>query len=90
MLGLYFCFMSNKFDGYDDNDEITLSSTSNNKKELLQENGILKSQLAEAKIKIEEYEQVISNGNVKEIKDSNLSDEDLFNIMHNSTFIIAE
>lgn len=82
--------MSNKFDGYDDNDEITLSSTSNNKSELIKENDRLKREALEAQKIIAEYEEVISNGNVKEIKNSNLSDEDLFNIMHNSTFIIAE
>lgn len=80
--------MSNKFDYYDDNDEITLSSTSNNKAELKRENERLKKELAEAEIKIKEYEEVITKQGIQSAGDSNLSKDDLFNIMHNSTFII--
>jgi hypothetical protein len=81
--------MSNKFDSYDDNDEITLSSTSNSKAELKMENELLKNQLEAANKIITEYEEVISKNNVKSIGNSNLSEDDIFNITHNSTFIIA-
>lgn len=82
--------MSNKFDDYDDNDEITLSSTSNNKTELKRENARLKKELEDCYNKIRDYEEVISNSNVQDITttESKLSKDDLFNIMHNQTFII--
>jgi hypothetical protein len=84
--------MSNKFDAYDDNDEITLSSTSNNKAELQKENSKLKQELTEAYLKINEYEETILKGNIKPvgIATCNLSEDDIFNITHNSTFIIAK
>ena len=80
--------MSNKFDYYDDNDEITLSSTSNNKAELKRENEKLKKELVEANIKIKEYEEVITKQGIKPVGICNLSEDDIFNITHNSTFII--
>lgn len=81
--------MSNKFDAYDDNDEITLSSTSNNKAELKTENERLKRDLEDCYNKIGEYEEVISKNNVKPIGICTLSEDDIFNITNNSTFIIA-
>jgi hypothetical protein len=81
--------MSNKFDTYDDNDEITLSSSSNDKVELKKENLRLNQLLDKALLQVKEYEQVINNGNIKDIKGSNLSEDDIFNITQNSTFILA-
>lgn len=81
--------MSNNFDAYDDNDEITLSSSSNNKTELKKENNRLNKLLDEALLKNKEYEEIISQSNIKDISRSKISDEDLFNITNNSTFIIA-
>ena len=81
--------MSNKFDSYDENDEITLSSTSNSKAELQIENNRLKRDLELAIKKIKDYEEVIKNTSVKTIgNDSNLSNDDLINIMCNSSVLV--
>src|SRR5688500_4123683 len=77
--------MSNKFDAYDDNDEITLSSSSSNSKVLQDENKGLKEELFIANRKIKEYEEVINNGNVKDIKSSSLSEDDIFKLPHKRT-----
>ena len=87
--------MSNKFDAYDDNDEITLSSSKelNNKTELQKENGQLKRKLEAADIKIKDYEEIISKNNIKEIipvGTCNLTEDDIFNITHNKSVIITE
>ncbi len=82
--------MSNKFNAYDDNDEITLSSTSNKPNALKEENDNLKRELTEAYLKINEYEEVISKRNISPIGICNYSEDDIFNITHNQTFIIAK
>jgi len=81
--------MSNKFDAYDDNDEITLSSTSNDKGELKKRVELLENQLTAANQTIKDYEEVIQKRNVNPIRICTLSEEDIFNITNNSTFIIA-
>lgn len=84
--------MSNKFDDYDeDNDEISLTSNStlSSKLELQEENKKLKTEIDLLNERIYEYEEVISKDNIRPVSFNSLSEEDIFNITHNSTYILG-
>ena len=58
------------------------------KQELEEQNRLLKIELDQANEKIRDYEEIITRDNVKDLGYSNLTKDDIFNITHNSTYII--